>query len=676
MMMRTGLPFFALGLMACGSISDEFGKPGPSSATPVPVGIGPTTAPTPADVRPVQTALRAPPAITGGTLLVTRDGTLAVAADPDRDRVSVVRLDTATVVATIPLTQGDEPGRLVEDGNRRVHVALRRGGALVTIDLATNTVTARRNVCGAPRGLAYDAARDQVHVACAGGELVSFPAAGGDAVRRLALDVDLRDVVVRPGGALFVSRFKSGDLLAVDTSGNVTGRTKLRAIERASDGSSINQFVPTVDPIEPAVAWRTLGVPDGTTLVLHQYGLAASIKLPPAQAKPDAGAAAQPVPPQPTDPGGGSPYGAPPGGCGGLVQPAISQVSADGTTVAMGAPIIVPVLTVDASLSADGSSLALAHAGVRDPQNPSSNPNEAFMSPPTSGVTILSRVGIAALDSMPAACLRTGSSLSVSGQVTAVAFNPATTPAAMESQTWLAVQTREPASLSLVRDPLGSTIRVVPLGGNSVLDTGHELFHRDAGGGIACASCHAEGGEDGRVWRFDPIGDRRTQAVHVGLKGTEPFHWDGDMTSFGMLVDEVMVRRMGGSPESDPRKAALQNWLYSLTPPAPVMAADAVAAVRGRALFESAEVGCTGCHSGPHLTTNQNAFVGTTDPGHVLQVPSLHGIAYRAPYLHNGCAVTLRDRFDPGCGGGDQHGHTSQLAEAQLSDLIAYLETL
>jgi cytochrome c peroxidase len=30
--------------------------------------------------------------------------------------------------------------------------------------------------------------------------------------------------------------------------------------------------------------------------------------------------------------------------------------------------------------------------------------------------------------------------------------------------------------------------------------------------------------------------------------------------------------------------------------------------------------------------------------GSALQVPSLHGLALRAPYMHDGCAETLLDR--------------------------------
>ena len=64
--------------------------------------------------------------------------------------------------------------------------------------------------------------------------------------------------------------------------------------------------------------------------------------------------------------------------------------------------------------------------------------------------------------------------------------------------------------------------------------------------------------------------------------------------------------------------------------------------------------------------------VGTGEP---LQVPSLRAIAYRAPYMHNGCALTLRDRFSPSCGG-TAHGNTGDLQPGQVDDLVAYLRTL
>jgi CxxC motif-containing protein (DUF1111 family) len=178
------------------------------------------------------------------------------------------------------------------------------------------------------------------------------------------------------------------------------------------------------------------------------------------------------------------------------------------------------------------------------------------------------------------------------------------------------------------------------------------------------------------VWKFTPSGERRTQSLQIGIAGTEPFHWDGDMTDLGILMDEVFVRRMGGPKETPDRKQALRNWISGLKPPTALRDASSPEALAGKALFESAEVGCASCHSGEKHTNNKTVFVGTTEPDHLVQVPSLVGIGYRAPFLHDGCATTLRDRFTDGCGGGNLHGNTSGLTEAQLGNLIAYLETL
>lgn len=662
---HAGVSLVALGLWGCGfdsppsltyvSPTDSFVDSGTVLRPP------PSLPSLPSDTRPVVTAARAPVPISGGTLLITGDGLTAVAADPDRDRVSIVGLSDGTV-RTVILQPGDEPGRVVEDGAHRVHVALRRGGALVTIDVATGKVVARRAVCGAPRGVAYQATTDVVHVACAGGELVTFPASGGDATRRLNLDVDLRDVVVQSSGTLAVSRFKTAQLLFVDANGAILSRASLAPMNRVSD-------LGNTDPVEPAVAWRALGVND-TVFLLHQYDVASTIALKPTATAPSVDGGFGPTP---LTPAGESPYGAPPGGCGGLVQAAISRVTA-GNGPTMGMPLATHVLTVDAALSADAKWALLAHAGLVD------SPADGLNLPksgPGGAITLLETSAAFQNGNGPVdgSCARP-QSIQVGGQSTAVAFNPSSSPESQATQTWFAVQTREPATLVTFRDAAGTAPRTILLGGDSVLDTGHELFHRDAGGGIACASCHPEGGEDGRVWKFDTVGPRRTQAVHVGLEGTEPFHWDGDMTNLGTLVDEVMVHRMGGAPQSADRKNALAHWLFQLAPPAAIVSTDDPRAARGKALFESTGVGCSGCHSGAKLTSNQNVFVGTTASGVTLQVPSLHGVGYRAPFIHDGCAVTLRDRFNPSCGGGDLHGKTSALSEGQIGDLIAYLQSL
>jgi hypothetical protein len=50
----------------------------------------------------------------------------------------------------------------------------------------------------------------------------------------------------------------------------------------------------------------------------------------------------------------------------------------------------------------------------------------------------------------------------------------------------------------------------------------------------------------------------------------------------------------------------------------------------------------------------------------------LHGLFQSAPYLHDGSAPTLRDVLVPR-NADDRHGTTSDLDEAELADLEAYL---
>jgi hypothetical protein len=334
----------------------------------------------------------------------------------------------------------------------------------------------------------------------------------------------------------------------------------------------------------------------------------------------------------------------------------------------MGRPISAPILAVDATISFDGEWIALAHAGTRD-----MDPRFTTLGPVLGQVSIVAAKD-AAGGSAVADCARPTFILDVPGQTTAVAFNPATDVDAVAEGTWFAAQTREPASLVLFGDGFGERISRIELGGPSVLDTGHEIFHRDTGAGIACVSCHAEGTDDGRVWKFTPIGERRTQSLNVGIRGTEPFHWDGDVADLPSLVELVFVHRMGGPHQDPSRVAALASWIGALTPPSRIVDGASPEAARGKALFESKEIGCSGCHSGPKFTNNLSVAVGTSV--RPLQIPSLVGVGFRAPYLHDGCAASLRDRFDPTCGGGDLHGKTSQLSEDQIGDLVSYLKSL
>jgi mono/diheme cytochrome c family protein len=368
----------------------------------------------------------------------------------------------------------------------------------------------------------------------------------------------------------------------------------------------------------------------------------------------------------------GSSYGGGNGpGCGGIVKNVVTTVAADGSQVStqfVGAP-----LPVDIAISPDQRWVAIAHAGGAD----FSAPRPFLKFPSDQGPSVPTSTG--SFSGQTVSLLSTSDTKGspcafAQGALGSVFSDAPATAVAFTSTGQLLIQLREPAQLLIQRQlPFGNT-DTIQLGGESRADTGHELFHRDAGGGIACASCHPEGGEDGHTWRFAGFGDRRTQALHVGLRDTAPFHWAGDLPNVGELMSQVFVGRMGGVRESGPRVSALSEWLFALRAPAPIRDATDEAAQRGQALFQSSDVGCTTCHSGPKLTDNRSVAIDSVATTK-LQVPSLIAIGYRAPFMHNGCAATLAARFDPACGG-NQHGNTAALSETQRSDLVAYLESL
>jgi hypothetical protein len=169
------------------------------------------------------------------------------------------------LVHGVALQAGDEPGRVAQDAAGLVHVALRRAGAVATIDLAAGTVVRRTPVCPAPRGLAYDASYDALTVACVGGELVTIAAEDGTLLRSVQLDPDLRDVVpLGYGGFLAVSTFRKAEVLLVDPTGAISSRT--RPIPQEGTLSTC--------------AWRMVAIPGETGVAIaHQTASRTTVSL-------------------------------------------------------------------------------------------------------------------------------------------------------------------------------------------------------------------------------------------------------------------------------------------------------------------------------------------------------------------------------------------------------------
>jgi hypothetical protein len=234
------------------------------------------------------------------------------------------------------------------------------------------------------------------------------------------------------------------------------------------------------------------------------------------------------------------------------------------------------------------------------------------------------------------------------------------------------VLTREPAALVLAQAGAipPHPIEVIPLSDESVEDTGHTLFHTPTPQGVACVSCHPEGREDGLVWTFEDDGPRRTQALNVPLEGTAPFHWDGEMADLHQIANEVFEVQMAGRPLEWTHEEALARWVFSLaerpgpTPDDGLATGDAAAISRGRQLFT--ELACATCHAGPYYTNNEMARVPGQQP---LQVPSLIGVRWRPPYLHDGRAPDLHAAIEA-------MPLPRTPTTPQRGDLIAFLRSL
>ena len=248
---------------------------------------------------------------------------------------------------------------------------------------------------------------------------------------------------------------------------------------------------------------------------------------------------------------------------------------------------------------------------------------------------------------------------------------------------------------------------------------GKQIFQRSvdprmsSGGYLSCASCHVDGGDDGRTWDFTDRGEgiRNTPSLR-GRGVSPPLHWtanfdevqdfEGDIRGpqqgLGFLSEEdweatsdpLGVAKEGLSEELDALAAYIASLDIATRSPYRTedgqLTADAVA---GQAIFEDPAVGCAVCHAGPSLTDSGWMGPGipvlhdvgtlTADSGMRLagplvglDTPGLRGLHGTAPYLHDGSAETLMDVLVVR-NLADEHGVTSTLSPTELDRLVSYL---
>lgn len=193
---------------------------------------------------------------------------------------------------------------------------------------------------------------------------------------------------------------------------------------------------------------------------------------------------------------------------------------------------------------------------------------------------------------------------------------------------------------------------------------------------ISCATCHLDGRTDGVTWTFvdEDLNEITLQTPSLAgvVSLTAPVTW---IDSVETVADEAMITsqgRMGGDglhANDAELVAAFIDWTRE--PDVKRAGSDSDAVARGEEIFHSEEVGCADCHTGEAWTDNEAYDMYGLDN---VRTRSLVGISASAPYLHDGSSPTLKALMNRSKDG--SMGDTSSLSDAQIDDLVAFLEAL
>ena len=570
-----------------------------------------------------------PPAgpVSSSAVAVSPDGALVAAVNPDSDTLTLV--DAAGLRPIREVAVGDEPRTLAFTPDSRLVLVANRGSASVSVISVETAVEDSAKVADIPvgpmpYGVVTDGQRAYVSELALGSigiidltrrtlvervEVAPFPAG-------LALEADGRDGR-GTGGRVLATHLFSGDVSAIDT-----GSLEVTATVSPGEGANLSQSI--------AVA---------------SDGVKAYLPLTQSNA-------------------------------------ASTELSFDTTVLP-----VVNVLDLSGHIPLSGQSIAI---DIVD--QPASVPFDAVVSP-DGGRLYVVHAGSDNLSVIDLAANRSLANISVGANPRGIAISPdgATlfvnntldgTMSVIDADTFTYIETIELTTIPLAADVLRGK-RIFNSASSPVLT-------RDRW--ISCAACHFDAGMDTRTWEGFPDGPRNTPAL-FGVGETLPVHWSGDFDELqdleltiraiqfgaglipGEAHDSLGASHAGASSDLD----ALAAYLDSVEVPPSPHGGDRERTNAGEEGFSA--LGCQVCHPPPLFTDLQLHDVGTGDPakeknphgrGTNFDTPSLRGVWFTAPYLHDGSAATLRDVFTSGT----THNIAANISEQELEALIAYLRAL
>ena len=191
---------------------------------------------------------------------------------------------------------------------------------------------------------------------------------------------------------------------------------------------------------------------------------------------------------------------------------------------------------------------------------------------------------------------------------------------------------------------------------------------------MSCSSCHHAGHTNGL--NFDTLGDGSYGAAKntpslLGVGPTAPFSWTGRFETLDAQVHQSLVSSLRGPTPGNEVVMEISAYLRSLAPPPPRQP-DELNARRGAEVFVDRR--CDRCHLEPTYTSAGIKYIALDDGagGHnAFNTPSLRGVGWSAPYLHDGRASSLDEVFDL-----HPPGLSTPLTSAERRSLKAFLESL